>query len=223
MKQGNKSSTTEDFNQIATKNSKLVYRIIKRCLDIIGAVVGIVILSPIFLITAILVKLCSKGPIFYAHKRIGKNGKLFNIYKFRTMVINAEEVLKNMNEEMKKEFEKNFKLDNDPRITPVGKILRITSIDELPQLINILTGEMSIVGPRPIITDELKKYGENAKKLVTVKPGLTGYWQANGRSNTTYEERVQMDMYYIDNRGLWMDIKIIFQTAVSVFRKEGAM
>ena len=178
---------------------------------------------PLFIVLAILVKLDSKGPIFFSHKRIGKNGKIIGIYKFRSMVSNSEEIFKNFTEEQKKEFEKNFKLDDDPRITKIGGFLRKTSLDELPQLLNIIKGDMSVVGPRPIVRAEVEKYGVCADKLFSVKPGLTGFWQANGRSDTTYEERVQMDMYYIDNRSFLLDIRIILKTVISVIRKEGAV
>ncbi len=171
----------------------------------------------------ILIKLDSKGPIFFSHKRIGKDGKTIGVYKFRSMVSNSEEVFKNFTKEQKEEFEKNFKLDDDPRITKLGKFLRKTSLDELPQLLNIIKGDMSIVGPRPIVKAEVEKYGNCADKLFSVKPGLTGFWQANGRSDTSYEERVQMDMYYIDSRSFLLDIKIIFKTVISVIKKEGAV
>ena len=131
--------------------------------------------------------------------------------------------MRNFTQEQKREFEKNFKLENDPRITKAGNFLRKTSLDELPQLWNIIIGNMSVVGPRPIVEKEIEKYGEYADKLFSVKPGLTGYWQANGRSDTTYEERVQMDMFYIDNCSLLMDIKIILKTFISVIKKEGAI
>ena len=139
------------------------------------------------------------------------------------MYENSKEIFDNFTEEQKKEFYINFKLDNDPRITKLGHFLRKTSLDELPQLFNILKGDMSIVGPRPIVEGEIERYGKYSKKLFSVMPGLTGYWQANGRSDTTYEERVAMDMYYIDNRSTVLDIKIIFKTFISVIKKEGAM
>ncbi|WP_423231115.1 sugar transferase [Clostridium collagenovorans] len=199
------------------------YNIIKRFFDVIIASLALVILSPVFIIIFICIKVDSSGPAVFGHTRIGENGKLIKVYKFRSMVENAEEVLRNFTAEQKKEFEKNFKLENDPRITKVGNFLRKTSLDELPQLFNIILGNMSIVGPRPIIKKEIQKYGEYADKLFSVKPGLTGYWQANGRSDTSYEERVQMDMFYIDNRSISMDVKIIFKTIISVIKKEGAM
>lgn len=199
-----------------------IYFFIKRVVDIIGSLIGIIILSPVFLILSILVKLGSKGPVFFAHKRLGYHGELIKIYKFRTMVTNAEKLLDELSPEQKEEFSKNFKLENDPRITKIGNILRKTSLDELPQLLNILKGDLTIVGPRPIIEKEIELYGKYGKKLLTVKPGLTGYWQVNGRSDTTYEERVQLDMYYIDHRSLGLDIKIIFKTFSEVFKKRGA-
>lgn len=181
-----------------------------------------IILSPVFLIISIIIKLDSKGPVFFKHKRIGKNGKMIGVYKFRSMVINAEELIKNFTPEQKAEYEKNFKLDNDPRITKVGKILRKTSLDELPQLINILIGNMSIVGPRPIVTGEIDKYGDQKDKFLSMTPGLTGYWQASGRSDVEYDERIQMELYYIDHCSLWLDIKIIFKTFFAVIKREGA-
>jgi len=207
---------------INVKEEKNVYKILKRTVDIIGSLLGLILLSPIFLILSIVVKADSPGPIFFAHKRLGYNGDLIRIYKFRTMVINAEELLNNLSPEQKEEFAKNFKLENDPRITKVGNFLRKSSLDELPQLLNILKGELSIVGPRPIVEKELKNYGIYGEKLLSVKPGLTGNWQANGRSDTTYEERVEMDMQYIDNRSIFMDIKIIFKTFSAVIKKQGA-
>ena len=207
---------------INVKEEKIVYKILKRTIDIIGSLLGLIILSPIFLILSIVVKADSPGPIFFAHKRLGYNGNLIRIYKFRTMVINAEELLNNLSPEQKEEFAKNFKLESDPRITKVGNFLRKSSLDELPQLLNILKGELSIVGPRPIVEKELKNYGIYGEKLLSVKPGLTGNWQANGRSDTTYEERVEMDMQYIDNRSIFMDIKIIFKTFSAVIKKHGA-
>ena len=211
------------LNSKISNKSFLVYNFFKRSFDIISASIGILFLLPLFIVLAILVKLDSKGPIFFSHKRIGKNGKIIGIYKFRSMVSNSEEIFKNFTEEQKKEFEKNFKLDDDPRITKIGGFLRKTSLDELPQLLNIIKGDMSVVGPRPIVRAEVEKYGVCADNLFSVKPGLTGFWQANGRSDTTYEERVQMDMYYIDNRSFLLDIRIILKTVISVIRKEGAV
>ena len=199
------------------------YLIVKRTIDILGALIGLVLLSPIFLIVAIAIKLDSKGPIIFGHTRKGLHGKDIKVYKFRTMYENSQEIFNNFTKEQKEEFYKNFKLENDPRVTKIGDFLRRTSIDELPQLINILNGSMSIVGPRPIVQKEIDLYGDYANKLFSVVPGLTGYWQANGRSDTTYEERIKMDMYYIDNRGFWLDFKIIIKTFGFVLKGEGAV
>ena len=205
------------------KKKEGFYLFVKRVTDILGALIGLILLSPIFLIVAIAIKLDSKGPIIFGHTRKGLGGKDIKVYKFRTMYENSKEIFDNFTEEQKQEFYKNFKLDNDPRITKIGTFLRRSSIDELPQLINILNGSMSIVGPRPIVEKEIALYGEYAPKLFSVVPGLTGYWQANGRSDTTYQERIKMDMYYIDNRSLGLDLKIIFKTFSSVIKGEGAI
>ena len=208
---------------MANSARKKVYLAIKRLIDIIGSLIGIILLSPLYIIIAILIKFDSPGKVVFGHTRKGKGGKDIKVYKFRTMYSNASEIFESFTPEQKEEYYKNFKLDNDPRVTKLGGFLRKTSLDELPQLFNILKGDMTIIGPRPIVEKEVEKYGEYADKLFSVTPGLTGYWQANGRSDTTYEERVQMDMYYIDNRSLWLDIKIIFKTAISVIKKEGAV
>lgn len=205
------------------KTDKIAYKFVKRLIDIILSLVAIVILSPVFLIVALIIRFDSKGKVVFGHERIGKNMKKIKVYKFRSMYENSAEIFENFTDEQKKEYYINFKLDNDPRITRVGGFLRKTSLDELPQLFNILKGDMSIVGPRPIVEKEISKYGEYIETVFSVLPGLTGYWQANGRSDTTYEERVQMDMYYIKNRSLSLDIKIILKTFISVIKKKGAV
>ena len=209
-------------SDVKTKISKKVYIKIKRVIDVILASVALILLSPLFAIIAIAIKIDSKGPVFFAHKRIGKNGKIIKLYKFRSMVINAEELIKSFTPEQMREYKENYKLTNDPRITKVGKFLRKTSLDELPQLINIINGDLSIIGPRPVVADELEKYGVNKDKFLSVTPGLTGYWAVNGGSNTTYEQRMEMELYYIDNLSLKMDIKVFFKTILSVLKKEGA-
>jgi lipopolysaccharide/colanic/teichoic acid biosynthesis glycosyltransferase len=211
----------KDFPQISLKG--LAYLFGKRLFDFFSSFILLIVISPILLMICIAIKLDSKGPIFFGHSRLGKNKKVFKVYKFRTMVHNAAEVFNNFTPEQKAEFEKNFKLDNDPRVTKLGNFLRRTSLDELPQLINIIKGNLSVVGPRPIVQKEIMKYGEYSDKLFSVKPGLTGYWQANGRSETSYEERISMDMYYIDNKSFWLDIKIIFKTILAVLKEEGAV
>lgn len=196
------------------------YYITKRCIDIIGALIGLILFSPLYLFLIIAIKLDSPGPAIFAHKRYGKGGKFINVYKFRSMYKNAEEMLKKLTPEQKKEWEENFKLKDDPRITKVGKFLRKTSLDELPQFLNVLKGDMSLVGPRPIVEKELEKYGKYADKFLSVKPGLTGLWQVSGRSDVTYEERVRLDMEYIDNRSIIYDFKIILKTFIIIFTKK---
>ncbi|MFR2265166.1 MAG: sugar transferase [Clostridium sp.] len=208
---------------MANSVRKKVYLAIKRLIDIIGSLIGIILLSPIYIIIAILIKFDSPGKIVFGHTRKGKGGKDIKVYKFRTMYSNANEIFESFTSEQKEEYYKNFKLDNDPRVTKLGGFLRKTSLDELPQLFNILKGDMTIIGPRPIVEKEISKYGDKAEKLFSVVPGLAGYWQANGRSDTTYEERVEMDMYYIDNMSFYLDVKILFQTAISVLKGEGAI
>lgn len=210
-------------SNVQTKISKKVYIKVKRVIDVILASIALILLSPLFAIIAIAIKIDSKGPVFFAHKRIGKNGNIIKLYKFRSMVINAQELIKSFTPEQMREYKENYKLTNDPRITKVGKFLRKTSLDELPQLINIINGDLSIIGPRPVVADELEKYGVNKDKFLSVTPGLTGYWAANGRSNTTYEQRMEMELYYIDNLSLKMDIKVFFKTILSVLKKEGAI
>lgn len=209
-------------------NKKVLYKFTKRIIDIIGSIIGILILIPTALIIYLARKVLKedKGPLFYEQLRYGKNGKVFRLYKFRSMCIGVDKKLKEYlenNDEAREEFEKTHKLQNDPRITKIGNFLRKSSLDELPQMINILKGDMSFVGPRPVVEKEVEEYGTNKDKFLSVRPGLTGYWQVNGRSNTTYEERMKMELYYVDNCSLWLDIKIFFKTFITVFKKEGAV
>lgn len=200
-------------------------RFIKRIFDLVLTTLGVVVLSPVFLLLAILIKLDSRGPVIFAHQRIGKDGKLFPCLKFRTMCVDADKKLKEYlaaNPEARKEWEAEFKLKDDPRVTRVGKVLRKTSLDELPQLFNVLIGQMSLVGPRPIVTAEIPKYGPYIKDFYMVHPGITGMWQVNGRSDTTYEERVQMDSWYVRNWGVWLDIMLLWRTFGVVLQHKGA-
>ena len=200
-------------------------RFFKRIFDLTLTLMGLVIALPIGIIIALLIKLDSKGPILFFHKRVGQNGKYFDCLKFRSMVIDSDRVLKELletNPAAKEEWEKEFKLKDDPRITKMGKILRKTSLDELPQLINVIKGEMSLVGPRPIIKDEIEKYGEFFADFCLVPPGITGVWQVNGRSDTTYEERVQMDSWYVRNWSPWVDIVYLLKTFSVVIKGKGA-
>ena len=204
---------------------KVLYKVVKRLIDILGGLVGCVLLIPITVAIYIARKILKEddGPIFYEQLRIGKNGKEFRLYKFRSMVMNADEKLEKYldeNEEARLEFEKYKKLKKDPRITKLGNFLRKSSIDEFPQFINVLKGDMSLVGPRPYLHREIKDMGENYKKITSVKPGLTGYWQVNGRSDTYFETRIKMDVDYINDRTLWKDTKFLIKTFLKVFIKD---
>lgn len=201
---------------------KPVYDFFKRVFDVACSFVALILLSPFFIIISVAIKSTSKGPVIFVHKRVGKNGKPIGIYKFRSMVSNAEELMKNFTPEQKAEFETNFKLQNDPRITKVGGVLRKTSLDELPQLLNILKGDLSVVGPRPIVEKETEIYGNYKDMLLSVKPGLTGFWAANGRSDITYKRRRAMEIYYVKYRSFLFDLKIIIATILSVFKGRGA-
>ncbi len=218
------STDFQSDGEMIEVRSGIIYRFIKRTFDFIISGLSLILLSPIFLLIAVLIKFDSKGKVFYKHKRIGKNGEYIYLYKFRSMYSDSKERLEKMLEDPKirKEWEENYKLDNDPRITKIGSILRKTSLDELPQLLNILVGDMSIVGPRPVIDDEIKKYGSNKDKLLSVTPGLTGWWACNGRSCTSYEDRMKLELYYVDHRSILLDIKVIIKTAISVIKRDGA-
>jgi Undecaprenyl-phosphate galactose phosphotransferase WbaP len=198
---------------------------LKRTMDVLLVLFGGLIISPLLTFLVILVLIDSKGNPFYGQVRIGKGGKKFVALKFRTMVKNAEVVLDDClekNPELRKEWEATFKLKNDPRITKVGQFLRKYSLDEFPQLLNVLRGEMSLVGPRPIVDDEVRHYGDTFAPYTRVRPGITGMWQVSGRSDTAYIERVRLDEYYIRNWSIWLDIHILIKTFFVVLRKKGA-
>ena len=208
------------------EKEKPVYFFVKRVIDIVLSLCGLIILSPVFLLIAILIKKDDGGDVFYKHKRIGHMNQDIYLYKFRSMTSKYktfDEFYQTLSIEQKEEWDENFKLENDPRITKIGNFLRKTSLDELPQIVNIMKGDLSIIGPRPVIEEELEKYGENKEKFLSVTPGLTGYWQANGRSSTTYEQRMEMELYYIDHISPKLDFKIFFKTIESVIKKEGAI
>ena len=194
---------------------KSTYFVIKRCFDIIISSVGLLLLWPFMLIIAVCVKIDSEGPAFYTHERIGYHHQKCNIYKFRTMYNNADELKNTFSAEQLDEWNENYKLTDDPRITKLGQFLRKTAIDELPQLINILKGDLSLVGPRPIVLEELKKYGTADELLLSVYPGLTGYWQVYAPDVCPYEERIKMELYYVQNANLWLDFKIILKTLLA--------
>ena len=203
-----------------------IYLTIKRTFDILLSLIGLLFLLPIALIIKISYIVTGDfHSIFFSQKRIGKNGKEFNFYKFRSMVTNADEVLFKMlreNEELREEYRVNKKLKDDPRITKMGKIIRKTSIDELPQLINIFLGQMSFIGNRPYLPREKEDMGEFFDEIVKTKPGLTGYWQVSGRSDVTFQKRLELERYYSNNCGLRMDLKIFFKTFKVVLLRKGA-
>lgn len=206
---------------------KKIERGLKRGLDILGGICGTLLLIPLTVIIWIANKLSKdNGPIFYTQTRIGKDGKLFKMYKYRSMVVGADEILKRYleeNEEARKEYKEYKKLRNDPRITKIGKILRKTSLDEFPQFINVLKGDMSLVGPRPYLPREKEEINGFFKYITSCKPGITGLWQTKGRSNTTFTDRLSMDMEYYYNHSLKQDIKLIYRTVKNVVKKEGAI
>ncbi len=202
-----------------------IYAFVKRTFDIVSSLLFLIVFSWLYLILAILVKCGDGGKVFYCHERVGKNGRTIRIPKFRTMKPNADKLEDMLTPEQLEQYKREYKIDNDPRITRIGKFLRRTSLDELPQIWSIFIGQLSVVGPRPLMREEIdEKYGRDANKLLSVKPGLIGYWASHGRSNCTYEsgERQKMELYYVDNRSVGMDIKIIFKTFVGVLKKEGA-
>lgn len=199
-----------------------IYLFFKRAMDIIGSLCGIILLSPLLIIVALAIKIEDpRGSIFFSQQRCGKDNKLFPMYKFRSMVSNAEELLEELMEHNEMDGPV-FKIKEDPRITRVGKFIRKTSIDELPQLFNILIGHMSIVGPRPAIPHEVAEYSHYHKQRLLVKPGLTCIWQVSGRNSIGFEEWMDMDLEYIEKRNLWMDIKLIFKTVGVLFGDENA-
>lgn len=199
---------------------------IKYTFDWGATFIGTILISPLLIYIAYRIKKDDPGPIIFAHTRIGKNGKEFPCYKFRSMIVNSKEILEKHlaeNPAAREEWEKTYKLKNDPRITPIGNTLRRTSLDELPQIFNVLKGEMSLVGPRPVIQEELDKYyGDTVELYKSVRPGITGLWQVSGRSDLDYEERVALDAYYIKNRSFWGDIVILWKTVAVVLLKKGA-
>jgi len=218
-----------DVNVNKTRNCEMVepkkgiiYLFFKRTIDILGSGIGLIILSPIFILVALAVKIEDpKGKVFFVQERCGKNNKLFKMYKFRSMISNAEELLGELICENEMDGPV-FKIKEDPRITRVGRFIRKTSIDELPQLFNILMGDMSIVGPRPAIPHEVAEYNEYQKQRLLVKPGLTCIWQVSGRNSIGFDEWIDMDLEYIEKRNLWMDIKLIFKTVGVLFGDKNA-
>ena len=203
-------------------NKRLRYRFIKRTFDILASLIGLILLSPLFLIVAIAIFIDDPGPVLFFQNRIGKGTESFRMLKFRSMVLDAEKLLEKMPEENRKEFADNFKLKDDPRITRIGKFIRKTSIDELPQLVNVLLGDMSLVGPRPPLLAEREAYGRHLAAIMSVRPGVTGYWQVHGRSDISFQERIELNEYYIAHQSILLDLKILLETVKVVVTKEGA-
>ncbi|WP_052013057.1 sugar transferase [Halalkalibacter akibai] len=209
----------------AKSESSKLYAFSKRTIDIAGSIIGILLTAPI-MVVILLAFLTEekKGSVLFKQVRAGKNGERFHIYKFRSMAVDAEERLKSDKALYKKYVENNYKLEpsDDPRITKLGAFLRKTSLDELPQLFNVLKGDMSLVGPRPVVEKELVEYGNRVDKFLSVKPGVTGYWQVSGRSDVVYPERVDVELYYVDNQSLILDIKLLVLTVWTVLIRKGA-
>lgn len=213
---------------VNVKKQNLVFRIIKRSIDIIAGIIGCVLLIPITILVWLvrLIKKENTGPLFYEQLRIGKNGKQFRMYKYRSMCMNADETLKKYleeNEDARKEYKKYKKLKNDPRITKVGCFLRRTSLDEFPQFINVLIGNMSLVGPRPYLPREKEDMGEYYFAITKVKPGITGPWQVRGRSKLEFEDRMKLDIEYVNNMSIRKDIRMVWKTITKVIKKDGAI
>ncbi len=203
-----------------SKGNSIYVSYISRILDILVSLVAIIILSPIYIIISVILFIFQGRPIIFKQLRAGLNFKEFNIYKFRTMKLNAETLINDFSDEEKNEYYSNYKLRKDTRVTTIGKFLRRTSLDEIPQFINILKGDMSFIGPRPIVKKELEKYSDSDKeKLLSVLPGLIGYWQSYCTKDTTYDKRIQMELYYADNKSFIFDIKIILKSFVTVIKK----
>jgi len=214
------TSTPSDSTTVIARNRPAYGRAGKRVIDLLGSAVLILLLSPLFLAVACLVLLSDASPIIYRRRVIGPRGE-FDAYKFRTMIRDADAVLA-ADPELNEAFAQQFKLRSDPRVTRMGAWLRKYSLDELPQLLNVVKGQMSLVGPRMITPPELQKYSPFEELLLTVKPGITGYWQVEGRQEVSYAERVQMDLYYITNWSLWLDLKILLRTPSKIIRTQGA-
>ena len=202
-----------------------VKRFQKRVIDGLLALIAFVVFLPAFVVIPILIKLTSRGPVFYRHRRLGRNGREFYIWKFRSMYIDADRRLSEIlagNPAAAKEWESSFKLSRDPRVTPFGRLLRKTSLDELPQLFNVFTGDMALIGPRPIVDDEVRQYGNAYRVFSSVRPGITGLWQVSGRSDTGYDRRVALDTYYVLNWSLWLDLWVLLRTIFAVLFMRGA-
>ena len=204
-----------------TKERRILYNFLKRMMDIVGALLGLIILSPLLIIIAILIKVDSKGPVIFSQDRVGKDNKIFKMYKFRSMVQNAEDLKHKLLEDNEMSGPM-FKIKNDPRITKIGHFIRKTSIDELPQLVNVLKGEMSLVGPRPSLPNEVEKFEQWMFRRLEVKPGLTCYWQVMGRNSIDFEDWMKLDIKYIDERNIFLDIYLVLKTFSILFGDKNA-
>lgn len=189
-----------------------MYEVIKRSFDILIASIGLIISIPIGIVIAILIKIESKGKVIFRQERLGKNERIITIYKFQTMVENAEDKLKELSEEKQKEYKENYRIEKDPRVTKIGNFLRQSNLDEIPQLWNVLKGDLSLMGPRPILQEEIEKYGNLKDKLLSAKPGLTGYWQINRKNCKNYKQRIEMELFYVEHKNLSLDVKIFLTT-----------
>lgn len=222
VKAANQYTTENKENDMLKISEKKVYLFSKRFLDIVLSLIGLIVLLPVFILVAVCIKLEDKnGPVFFSQTRVGKNQSEFTMYKFRSMVSNAEDLLENLLEQNETTGAM-FKMKNDPRVTKIGSFIRKTSIDELPQLINVLKGEMSLVGPRPPLKREVEVYTPYQKQRLLIQPGCTGLWQVSGRSNIGFEDMVELDLKYIVERNIFKDILIIIKTVLLVFNKNGA-
>jgi lipopolysaccharide/colanic/teichoic acid biosynthesis glycosyltransferase len=217
----NKTTTTSQISSKRLFTSvfpqlKFKFRnIVKRLFDIVFSLSVLIICAPVYLILAGSIALTSAGSVFYIQERVGKNHKHFGCIKFRTMIPDADRLLEEMmaqSDSLRQEFSENFKLKQDPRITKIGKFLRVTNLDEFPQFINVLKGEMSVVGPRPLVPEEIERYGKDIDQVLTIRPGITGLWQVSGRNDLPYDERIQIDVHYVNNHHFWWDLQIVVKT-----------
>lgn len=224
-----KSSATQvissEIQEFSTRRPSKPYFVYKRSIDLVASLLGLILTSPIYAILWFFYQFGeNKGPLIFKQKRVGKNGEFFYIYKFRSMIVDADKKLKENKVLFQKYIKNNYKLESeeDPRITKLGRFLRKTSLDEIPQLINVLKGEMSLVGPRPVVEEELKEYGSKVKSFLSVKPGVTGYWQVSGRSNVGYPMRVDIELFYVKNQSIKLDLSILVKTIKIVLLRKGA-
>lgn len=220
-----KMDETQELHNAYVIKRKPVYHFSKRIFDFVFSLIALIVLSPVFLVLAIIIKGQDGGPVFYKQMRIGKNGKMIGVYKFRSMKVGADCLEDVLTPEQLEQYQKEFKLEDDPRVTKIGEFLRKTSLDELPQLANILGGSLSFVGPRPVIDSEINMYSKEEQiKFLSVKPGLTGYWQAYARNNATYAtgQRQKMELHYVDKASFWFDLRILLRTVKVVITRDGA-